>query len=169
MVEPLACVLRGMRHVPRGDALVVGHGFIGHLFAAVLRHRGDAVYAVDTDPRRDGPRPDGPVDSAILCGGGGVETALHAVRPGGTIVVFADAGPIPAADVYRRELTLVGARSAAPSLMDEAVALLPELEVPSPTVLPLEQFHESLELYARRDALKIVLVPGDSPLRGQSP
>jgi len=85
--------------------------------------------------------------------------ALESVRPGGTILVFADAGPIPAAPVYRRELTLLGVRSAAPQVMDEALALLPHLELPTPTVLPLARFAEGLELFRRRDALKVVFVP----------
>lgn len=159
MVEPLACVLRGARHVPRGRVLVVGHGFIGHLFAAYLRDRGDDVFAVDTDPRRNGPEPDGPVDAAILCGHGGVETALAAVRPGGTILVFANAGDIPAQRIYRGELTVVGVRSAAPQLMAEAAALLPRLELPEPVVLPLERFAEGLALFRSRDALKVVFTP----------
>jgi L-iditol 2-dehydrogenase len=159
MVEPLACVLRGARQVPRGRVLIVGHGFVGHLFAAVLRHRGDDVFAADTDPRRDGPAPDGPVDAAVLSGRGGAATALDAVRLGGTILVFADAGSIPAARVYRGELTLVGVRSAAPPLMEVAAALLAELPLPTPTVLPLERFHEGLELVRRRDALKVVFTP----------
>jgi threonine dehydrogenase-like Zn-dependent dehydrogenase len=159
MVEPLACVLRGARHVPAGRVLVVGHGFIGHLFAAYLRHRGDEVFAADPDPRRDGPAPGGAVDAAILCGGGGVETALSAVRPGGTILVFANAGDIPAQRVYRGELTLVGVRSAAPQLMEEAAALLPVLPLPEPVVLPLARFAEGLELFRRRDALKVVFTP----------
>src|SRR5436190_586967 len=53
-VEPLACVLRGIERVPRGRVLVVGFGFIGRLFAAVLERRGDEVFAVDADPRRAG-------------------------------------------------------------------------------------------------------------------
>lgn len=159
MVEPLACVLRGARRVPTGRVLVVGHGFVGHLFAAYLRHRGDEVFAVDADPRRNGPAPDGPVDAAVLCGGGGIETALAAVRPGGTIVLFADAGAVPAAPVYRRELTLVGVRSAAPGLMEEAAALLPVLPLPDPVVLPLARFAEGLALFRRRDVLKVVLTP----------
>jgi len=159
MVEPLACVLRGARQVPRGRVLVVGHGFIGHLFAAVLRDRGDEVFAVDTDPRRAGPAPDGPVDTAILSGSGGVESALDGVRPGGTILVFADAGTIPAARVYRGELTVIGVRSAAPQLMDEAVAMLGRLSLPMPTVLPLERFQDGLDLFRRRDALKVVFRP----------
>ncbi len=159
MVEPLACVLRGAERVPRGRVLVVGNGFVGRLFGAVLARRGDDVFAVDVDPRRAGRAPDGPVDAVVLSGRGGVDTALAAVAPGGTILVFADAGPIPAAAVYRRELTVVGTRSAAPRYMPDAVALLDELEVPEPTVLPLAAFADGLELFRRRDALKVVFAP----------
>ena len=94
MVEPLACVLRGAERVPRGRVLVVGNGFIGRLFGAVLERRGDDVFAVDADPRRAGRAPDGPVDAAVVCARGGVETALAAVEPGGTVLVFADAGTL---------------------------------------------------------------------------
>ena len=159
MAEPLACVLRGAERVPRGRVLVVGHGFIGHLFSAVLARRGDDVFAVDPDPRRAGREPDRPVDAAVLCARGGVEAAIDAVEPGGTIVVFADAGAIPAAPIYRRELTVTGTRSATPHFMQKAVKLLPELDLPEPTVLPLEEFTDGLELYARREALKVVFAP----------
>ena len=159
MVEPLACVLRGAKLVPRGNVLVVGNGFVGRLFGAVLERRGDEVFAVDADPRRAGRAPEGQMDAAILCGRGGVETALAHVAPGGTVLVFADAGPIPAADVYRRELTVLGTRSAAPPYMAEAVALLDDVDVPEPTVLPLERFAEGLELFRRREALKVVFTP----------
>ena len=159
MVEPLACVLRGAARVPRGRVLIVGNGFVGRLFGVVLERRGDEVFAVDADPRRAGREPDGPVDAAVLCGPGGVETALDAVAPGGTVLAFADAGEIPLADVYRRELTVVGTRSAAPPYMPEAVALLHDLDVPEPAVLPLERFAEGLELFRRRDALKVVFRP----------
>jgi L-iditol 2-dehydrogenase len=159
MVEPLACVLRGAERVPRGRVLVVGHGFVGHLFSAVLARRGDEVFAVDSDPGRAGREPDGPVDAAVVCAQGGAETAANAVVPGGTVVLFADAGSIPAGPVYRRELTVVGTRSATPASMDAAARLLPELELPEPTVLPLDRFAEGLELYRRREALKVVFVP----------
>jgi L-iditol 2-dehydrogenase len=159
MVEPLACVLRAVERVPGGRVVIVGNGFVGRLFGAVLEQRGDQVFAVDVDPRRAGRPPDGAVDAAVLCGTGGAETALGAVRPGGTVLVFADAGRIPAAEVYRRELTVVGSRSATPQAMSEAVALLDVLDVPEPTVLPLERFDEGLDLFRRRDALKVVLTP----------
>jgi len=159
LVEPLACVLRAAARLPRGRVLIVGNGFVGQLFGAVLERRGDEVFAVDTDPRRAGRAPDGPVDAAVLCAPGGADAAVGALVPGGTLLVFADAGNLPLDDVYRRELTVVGARSAAPPYMPEAVALLHDLEVPEPTVLPLERFPEGLELYRRRDAAKVVFTP----------
>ena len=158
-VEPLACVLRGVENVPRGRVLVVGNGFIGRLFGAVLKRRGDTVFAVDRNPLRTGVAPDGPVDAAVLCAPGGVEVAVDAVEPGGTVLVFADARAIPAAAVYRRELTVVGSRSSTPAFMEEAVALLPGLDVPKATVLPLERFEEGLRMFREGATLKVVLVP----------
>jgi hypothetical protein len=75
------------------------------------------------------------------------------------VLVFADAGAIPAGDVYRRELKVLGTRSAAPPYMAEAVALLDDLDVAEPTLLPLERFVEGLELFLRREALKVVFTP----------
>ncbi len=158
-VEPLACVLRGVERIPRGRVLVVGHGFIGRLFSAVLTARGDEVFAVDRDPARSGRAPDGPVDAAVISAQGGAEAAFDAVEPGGTVLVFADAGTVEAAPIYRRELTLVGSRSATAATMREAVRLLPGLELPEPTVLPLARFPEGLELYRRRETLKVVFIP----------
>jgi L-iditol 2-dehydrogenase len=159
MVEPLACVLRGAERLPMGRVLVVGHGFIGRLFAAALGWREDEVFAVDADPSRDGPAPDGPVRAAVLCAPGGAETALEYLEPGGTLLVFADAGPMPTDALYRRELTVFGSRPATPRHMETAAALLPELDLPEPTVLPLERFDEGLDLYRRGEALKVVFIP----------
>jgi L-iditol 2-dehydrogenase len=159
MVEPLACVLRGVKRVPRGRVLVVGNGFIGRLFTAVLERRGDDVFAVDADPGRAGRAPDGPVDAAVVCAGGGGEAALAAVEPGGTVLVFADAGALPAEPIYRRELAVIGSRSATPESMRVAASLLNELELPEPLVLPLDRFAEGLDLFLRREALKVVFVP----------
>jgi L-iditol 2-dehydrogenase len=159
MIEPLACVLRGAERVPRGRVLVVGNGFVGRLFGAVLARRGDDVYAADADPARAGRAPDGLVDSVVVCARGAGSSALAAVEPGGTVLVFADAGELPADAVYRRELTVVGSRSATPETMRAAAALLPELDVPEPTVLPLARFADGLELFLRREALKVVFVP----------
>lgn len=155
-VEPLACVLRGAERVPRGRVLVVGHGFVGRLFAEVLRRRGDEVFAVDVRPQRSGTALDGPVDAAVLCA---PAAPLAAVAPGGTVLVFSPVATVDLDDVYRRELTLTGARSATPRHMAEAAALLPELDLPDPTVLPLDRFEEGLDLYRSGAALKVVFTP----------
>ena len=155
-VEPLACVVRGAERVPRGRVLVVGQGFVGRLFAEVLRARGDEVFAVDPRPERGGRAPDGAVDAAVLCG---PAAPLDAVAPGGTVLVFSPAAPVDLDLVYRNELTLIGSRSATPQHMERALALLPSLDVPEPTVLPLDRFDEGLALYRSGRALKVVFTP----------
>jgi L-iditol 2-dehydrogenase len=159
MVEPLACVLRGAARVPHGRVLVIGNGFIGRLFATVLERRGDDVFVVDSDPTRAGRAPDGPVDAAVVCARDAGAAAVAAVAPGGVVLAFADAGTIDGEAIYRRELTVVGSRSATPQAMREAATLLPLLDVPEPTVLPLERFAEGLELFTSRRALKVVFTP----------
>ena len=154
--EPLACVLRGAERVPAGRVLVVGQGFVGRLFAEVLRRRGDDVFAIDPNPARAGRTPDGPVDAAVLCA---PAAPLEYVAPGGTVLVFADGGPVDLDEVYRRELTLTGSRSATPRHLAAALALLPELDVPAPTVLPFDRFDEGLELYRSGQTLKVVFTP----------
>jgi L-iditol 2-dehydrogenase len=157
--EPLACVLRGAERVPRGRVLVVGHGFIGRLFAAILRNRGDEVFAVDTRADRDGRHPNGLVDAAVVCAPRGADDWLAAVVPGGTVLLFAEAGNIAGGPVYRHELTVTGSRSATRRHLAEAVNLLPKLELPNPTVLPLERFVEGLTRYRSGEVLKVVFVP----------
>ena len=157
--EPLACVLRGAERVPHGDVLVVGGGFVGALFAAVLRLRGDSVQVVDRDPRRS----DGPVErrfrTVVLTAPDAGAEALAHVEPGGLVLLFADPGELDLARAYRDEVALVGSRSATPRHLEEAVTLLTTLEVPDPVVLPLERFDEGLELYRSRRALKVVFTP----------
>jgi hypothetical protein len=125
----------------------------------VISRRGDDVFAVDRDPRRAGREPDRPVHAAVLCAPGGADYALELLEPAGTLLVFADAGALETRHVYHRELTVVGSRSATPIYMEEAAALLTQLDLPEPTVLPLERFGEGLDLYRRGEALKVVFTP----------
>ena len=46
-----------------------------------------------------------------------------------------------------------------PLLNGAYAELLHDLDVPEPVVLPLERFAEGLELFRRRDALKVVFTP----------
>jgi L-iditol 2-dehydrogenase len=158
-VEPLACVLRGAERVPPGEVLVLGGGFIGKLFAAVLRRRGETVYVRDVNPARRGPEPPGPVGAVVVCAPGAARDAMNAVEAGGTVLVFADPGLIDLGEIYRRELTVLGSRSATPRHMEEAARLLPELDLPEPAVYPLEDFAQGLQAYTSGRALKVVFTP----------
>jgi threonine dehydrogenase-like Zn-dependent dehydrogenase len=157
--EPLACVLRGAESVPPGEVLVLGGGFVGQLFAAVLRRRGDTVYVRDPDPARNGPEPPEAVASVVVCAPGAGADALSAVEPGGSVLLFVDAGALASGNVYRGEITVTGSRSATRRHMEEAVALLPDLDLPEPLVLPLDRFDEGLAAYRNREALKVVFRP----------
>jgi threonine dehydrogenase-like Zn-dependent dehydrogenase len=168
-VEPVACILRAAVQVPSGRVLVVGCGAVGQLWVQVLRRRGDEV--VVSDPRADrvedatrlgAAMDDAMVGAAVVTAHGGMNGALARVEPGGTVLVFAaPSGDVPVSldSVYRRELQVVGSRSASPAHFDAAVALLPELDLPAVTTLPLERFDEGVELYRRGDVLKVVFTP----------
>jgi L-iditol 2-dehydrogenase len=168
--EPLACVLRAVERIPRGRVLVVGCGFAGLLFVQALVRRGDDVLAADPLEHRlelalgYGAQPfdDRRVDAAVLCAHGGLDGALAALEPGGSLLLFSwlvDPASVDFETVLRRELTLVGSCSATPAAMQDAIALLPELD-PIPIVtLPLDRFAEGLELYRTHEAIKVVFTP----------
>jgi len=168
--EPLACVLRAVERIPRGRVLVVGCGFAGLLFTQALVRRGDDVLASDPLAHRlelalgygAQPADSEPVDAAVLCAHAGLDGALAALEPGGTLLLFSwlvDPAAVDFEAVLRRELTLVGSCSATPAAMLDAIALLPELD-PIPTVtLPLERFTAGLELYRSHEAVKVVFTP----------
>ena len=168
-VEPLACVLRAAELVPRGRVLVVGCGGVGRLWIQVLRGRGDEVVVAEPDEERRaagralGAVDDGdPVGSAVVTAVAGINDALRRLDPGGTLLVFsAPEHDVPTSldAIYRRELHVVGSRSATPAYFHAAVELLPALVLPEVTVLPLERFREGVDLYRSGAALKIVFTP----------
>jgi len=167
-VEPIACVLRALDAVPRGRVLVVGCGAVGLLWVQALLRRGDEVGVAD--PRSDrferalslGAAHEGAVDAAVVTAAAGIGEALRRVEPGGTLLVFAaPPGEVPVELdlVYRRELQLVGSRSATPAAFTAAVAALPAFALPEVTTLPLERFAEGVELYRSGAALKVAFTP----------
>lgn len=168
-VEPVACILRAATRVPTGRVLVVGAGAIGQLWVQVLARRGDVVEIADPrDERVAHARELGavtgsePVDAAVLTAPAGLNDALRRVAPGGTLLVFAaNDGLAPAAldAIYRKELAVVGSRSATPAFFRDALDLLPSLVLPPQTQLPLDRFVEGLELYRSGQALKVVFTP----------
>ena len=168
-VEPLACVLRAVERVPRGRVLVAGCGSVGLLFVQVLLARGDEVAVLE--PRADrlaraldlgATELRDPVAAAVLTAPAALNDALGRLEPGGTLLVFAaPPEPVPAAldAIYRKELSVVGSRSATPAYFRDAIALLPSLVLPDVVRLPLDRFAEGLDLYRRGDALKVVFEP----------
>ena len=169
-VEPLACVLRAAASVPHGRVLVVGAGAIGQLWVQVLRRRGDVVVAVDPRSERlaqahmlGAETGDlDPVAAAVVTAPAGINGALRRLDPGGTLLVFAaseDDVPTALEAVYRKELHVVGSRSATPGYFRAAADLLPKLVLPEVTRLPLERFLEGVALYRRGEALKVVFTP----------
>ena len=75
----------------------------------------------------------------------GINEALHRLVPGGTLLVFAapeEDVPTALDAVYRKELHVVGSRSATPAYFRAAVELLPTLVLPEVTTLPLDSFLE---------------------------
>lgn len=167
-IEPLACILRAAQSVPRGDVLVVGCGAIGRLWIQVLLRRGDGVRVIEPrDDRRTaalelGARDAGPAAAAVVTAPAGVNDALRLLEPGGTMLVFAAPPaevPVSLDAIYRRELLVLGSRSATPHAFEQAVAVLPGISLPPVTVLPLERFADGVQLYRRGDALKVVFTP----------
>ncbi len=168
-VEPLACVLRAAERVPAGRVLVVGCGAVGLLWVQVLMRRSNSV--VVADPRAErlaraqelgAVADEEPVEAAVLTAAAGVNDALARLVPGGTLLVFS-APDEPVATslgaVYRKELTLVGSRSATLADFQGAIDLLPSLVLPPVVTLPLERFADGLDLYRSGAALKVVFVP----------
>ncbi len=168
-VEPLACILRAAELVPGGRVLVVGCGAVGLLWTQVLLARGcDVVVSELREERLERARALGaaddarPVAAAVLTAHAGIDDAIARLEPGGRVVVFAappEPVPVPLDLVYRRELTVVGSRSATPEAFGAALALLPSLVLPPVTSLPLERFVDGVELYRRGDALKVAFTP----------
>jgi L-iditol 2-dehydrogenase len=169
-IEPLACVLRAAGSVPSGRVLVVGCGAVGQLWVQVLHRRGDEVVAADlraerrAQAERLGARSDdgSPVAAAVVTAHGGVDDALRRLDPGGRLLLFAapaDAVPVALDLVYRHELHVVGSRSATPPYFRAAADMLPALELPELTPLPLARFRDGVELYRRGEATKVVFTP----------
>ena len=135
--------------VPRGRVLVVGNGFVGRLFGAVLERRGDEVFAVDADPAPRRPR-------AGRAGrrGGRLRARRRRRRrsrrssPAARCSSSPTRGELPADAVYRRELTRRRlALGDARRRCARRARCSPSSTLPEPVVLPLERFAEGLELF----------------------
>ena len=167
-VEPLACVLRAAELVPRGRVHVVGCGAIGLLWAQVLLRRGDEVVGRRSArrARRAARSSSVPRDApggrrGRLTAHAGMDSALADARSRRDAArLLARRRLATSLDaVYRRELRVVGSRSAAPAQFDAAIDSCPRSSLPPVEVLPLERFADGLERYRSGAALKVAFVP----------
>jgi len=108
------------------------------------------------------------VDVTIITAGGSraIQQALGLVRAGGTLNLFAcPPGLVAAVDlsaVYHQELTITASYSSSPADLRRALELLSTGKVLVASLishrLPLDQFHEGLELARTQRALKVFFV-----------
>jgi L-iditol 2-dehydrogenase len=196
-IEPLGCAVRAVERsgVLSGDRIaVVGGGGMGLLIAQTIQARGADAIVLDIAESRlalarelgirmvlnPGPRGLGGT-LADVSGGAGVDgliltvmtedllrEAQSAVRSGGRINVFADAGldhrlRLDFSDLYHRELTVVSTYSSTPASLDEAFTLLAGRRVRvAPLIshrLPLSAFDEGVRLQREGRATKVIFHP----------
>jgi L-iditol 2-dehydrogenase len=197
-LEPLNTVLKAVRTVQAEEgelALVVGQGPIGLLFTQTLRAAGVAVIGTDLLPfRREMGRQFGAVavdpgelDVPALCrehtqGRGAdlavvavpsthvIEEALHAVRPGGRVLLFAQTRmgeplTLDAGEIGVQEKSLVGSYSSDVDLQPEAAALLFARQIQVARLVThrfaLDQIGEAIDIasHPRPDSLKVLVQP----------
>jgi L-iditol 2-dehydrogenase len=197
-LEPLNTVLKGVETsgVRPGElALVIGQGPIGLLFTQALAVRGVEVLASDPMPSRRAiaerfgastvdPREAGVIERcrAVTAGRGAdlavvavastavVPDALEAVRPGGTVLLFAqtrlgEAMEVDAGQVCVLEKRAIGSYSADIDLQPLAAELIFTGKVQvEPLVthrFPLERIAEAIDMasHPRDGSLKVVVQP----------
>ncbi len=176
--EPLAIGVHALRRAAvtaEDTVLVLGTGPIGLAVIEAARALGASVWASDIDEtrletaRRFGAEAVAAADVAARTGGEGVPVVVEAtgvasvmqqattlVAAGGRVVVLGLAGQgaelrLPALDITRREMTLLGSRASA-HCFPEALSLLASGTIRTPSIaspLPLE---DAPATFARLDA-----------------
>lgn len=148
LVEPLACVVKGLRRAgfaPGMRVLVIGLGFVGQMFGFLLKRLGAAYVAgSDTVPARLAlaakhwahaaydvsrqPLPAEAFDLVVVTPASprAMTAGAEAVRRGGTLLLFAptppgELVPFPVFDLFFREITVVTSYSAGPDDMRQAL------------------------------------------------
>jgi len=186
MIEPLACVVRGQRliGVKAGHTvLILGSGVSGLLNIRMAKKLGAKVIATDIDAYRLKKAKECGADETIhaaqllnvaanhviICTGAlsAVEQAFRCVKRKGTVLLFAIPDKnieIPTADIWRNEITLTSSYGAAPSDLEEALALIRRGEIAVRDLithtLPLEEIQKGFNLVAgAKESLKVVLIP----------
>ena len=185
MIEPLACVVRGLRviGVKKGQTvLVLGSGVSGLLNIQLAKLKGANVISTDVDDYRlkmakkfgadkilDAKKDfDLKADRVIVCTGAikAVEQAFKSVDKKGTVLFFAIPNKnidIPTVDFWRNEITITSSYGAAPDDLKEALELIKNKKINVKGMithkLPLEKIQEGFKIVVdAKKSLKVVLV-----------
>ena len=197
-IEPLACVLRGLRvarFAPGSSALVLGSGISGLLFVAALRSLGAgriaatdvaeprraaairfgadvALGAEEATPERLGRENGGRLFDLVVTAAGGtgvVEQAFRSVDRGGTVLLFAPhkqgtTAPLPIADVWRNQITIVATYAGPPVDTERAIEILRAGRVAVGNMithrLPLDETARGFSLVAEgKESIKVIIKP----------
>src|SRR6201997_3106084 len=200
-VEPVNTCMKGvdsLRLEADETVLVIGQGPIGLILAVLARQTGARVITSDLYPQRltisksfglgltiDASRTnvtqrvreltDGRgADAVILAVGGNglIRPAMDATRPGGRVLLFAQAvhgeAVVDPAAICVDEKTLLGSYSASVELQEESVRFVMSREMDLERLIshrfPLSRGLEALELAAhpQPDSMKVVIQPGSA-------
>lgn len=185
-MEPLACVLKGIRRgaLAGNSVLVIGLGYIGLLAAQVYSHQGVRVVGLDVREERvanalqkgwitEGYTPNSLPNQSLHVDGvfasmvtqATVDTSLHHARDGATVVLFSrgfgDPAPtLPCSELYFRQITVVPSYS--PGLVDLQLAAeflfngTIDAEALITHTVPLANLNEGLLAYQNGEALKVL-------------
>ncbi|MBI2410224.1 glycosyltransferase [Candidatus Kaiserbacteria bacterium] len=183
LAEPLAVVLRALRRIeshlrPGSRVAVIGVGSVGNLAAQALHHRGCRVTAFDNNEKRlallKGIAEEGHTELSglgsfdIIVELTGVrevlEKALSQSRFDSALLVLGfPYGKMSYnfEDVVGNEKVIVGSVGGDERAFDEALALLPHLDLSAftNTILPLEEFETAWQMQREGKQLKILLKP----------
>ena len=184
LCQPLAAILKGLNRLSASWAAepkikrcgVVGAGSQGHMCARVLAARGHSVTAFDRDPLRrsyfegtnievsDDLNRLGQFDALVEMTGDPavLEAMLDNSAPGATILLLGlpyARRQFTLASVAAYDKTIVGSVGCSSQEFEEALKLLPELDVAVhlQCILPLDQFREGWEIVRQRKHLKVLL------------
>ncbi|MGE0641350.1 MAG: zinc-binding dehydrogenase [Thermoanaerobaculia bacterium] len=194
LAEPLACVehaIERLRFAGPCEVLVLGGGALGQLLAAALTDGGHAVALADphaarrslarelgaaevllVERRSDGSIPpfERRFEVAIDATGtpSGWESAMAAVRPGGSALLFGGCSPgstvaLPVEATHYDELALLGCYHYTPRAFRRAIDRLasnPERYARLVTARrPLSELESALRSMQRREEIKVAIVP----------
>ena len=185
MIEPLACVVRGLRLInikKDHTVLILGSGVSGLLNIALAKLKGAKVIATDIDDYRlnkakefgadkvidvSKEKIDVKAERIIICTGAdkAVKQAFECIDTKGIILLFAVSQKnieIPNADFWRNELTLISSYGAAPVDLKESLELIKNKKINVKDMithkLPLEKIQEGFKIVLdAKNSLKVII------------